>query len=599
MSGTKILLLKKSEVRKGAMLLILVCIVTGKLFAQSLTNYQQALHFLNMMGETYFRIYLPTSAQNIRLGDMVSLDHVDFNRNEALAYANRQEFEEFLKLGFDYDVLINPSLTGPPPAMSDYADVSMPIQDWTKYPTYQGYLNLMDGFESKYPNLVKVHKIGESVKKRNLLVANVSNRVGVRDPEPKFLLCSGIHGDELLAVQNMLRLIDWLCSNYQKDPHATRILDSIDLWISPQLNPDGTYAGGDNTVMRSTRANANGVDLNRDYKRVPSSFADNTWSLAKAQVETQQYIAFEKKHAFVMQIGWHGGTEGISYPWSTFKIKHADDAWYNYVSRNYANQAQDDGPNGFFDDINNGAGQGAFHLYPAVGTEKDYLLYYHNIRSNCIEASKTKKLSESNLNKYWTYHFKATLAYIQEVLHGIRGTVTDVTNGVKLRAKVFVNNHDERNSHVYSDLPHGNFHRPIAKGTYSLTFSCDGCEDKTINNVVVNNGKATIVNAELTCDVTANNYKMQNIHSQFAIIPHKNGLTINFSKPITVFKASLYDMQGKRISDLFFHNTTQRAIPNWQGTFKQGHHNLKSGCYVLNLITSYGKVSKTYMQITN
>ena len=64
---------------------------------------------------------------------------------------------------------------------------------------------------------------------------------------PRFYLSAGIHGDEIsgpLAVLKMLRTPDFF--------------RGFDTTIFPILNPDGLAQG--------TRANAQGVDLNRDYK---------------------------------------------------------------------------------------------------------------------------------------------------------------------------------------------------------------------------------------------------------------------------------------------------------------------------------------------
>ncbi|MCW5558099.1 MAG: M14 family metallocarboxypeptidase [Verrucomicrobiae bacterium] len=63
---------------------------------------------------------------------------------------------------------------------------------------------------------------------------------------PRWYLSAGMHGDEPaapLAAARLLRENDW--------PDA-------DLWLIPCLNPDGMRLG--------TRGNAQGVDLNRDYR---------------------------------------------------------------------------------------------------------------------------------------------------------------------------------------------------------------------------------------------------------------------------------------------------------------------------------------------
>ena len=42
-------------------------------------------------------------------------------------------------------------------------------------------------------------------------------------------------------------------------------------------------------------------------------------------------------------------------------------------------------------------------------------------------------------------------------------------------------------SHVYSNLPIGNYHRHIYQGNYNITFSKSGYYPKTINSTILNN----------------------------------------------------------------------------------------------------------------
>ncbi len=541
-------------------------------------NYRKACEYLDQMGEVYFKTTVNTSSDIQFVANTLSLDKIE--GDNVYAYANRQEFEKFLSRKLYYEILPHPSTIGPKPVMSDYADVTFPLFDWDTYPTYEGYQNIMEKLKTTYPDKVNYEKIGESVRGRDLLMAQVTSDVGERKQKPKFLMNAGIHGNELLPIMMVMRLIDWLCSNYESDPRATKILDSIRLYVSPMLNPDGTYKGGDLTVFSSTRYNANNADLNRNYTRLPGL---GTPSYEK---ETKIYMAFENAHIFVMQIGWHSGTEGISYPWSCVPRKHPDNAWYNYVSRNYANQAQDDGPSTFFDDINNGAGQGYHHLYPATGTEKDCLLFYNKCRSNCIESSTQKVLNESKLNSYWEYHRDAMLAYIQEILNGIRGTVVDEVTKVGLPAKIWVEGHDTNtdSSFVYADSSGGigDYYRPIYEGTYDVTYSCEGCESKTVNNIKVENGKATVVDVELDCGSTKLVNTVQKENGHFTVIQVNGGVKINYGEKLHLQKAAVYNVGGKLVAVLQVN--PECDFIHWNGLNKN-HQPAGSGCYLINIST--------------
>ena len=47
----------------------------------------------------------------------------------------------------------------------------------------------------------------------------------------------------------MLHLIDYLLTNYGTDTRVTNMINNMVIWINPLANPDGTYHGGNNTVM--------------------------------------------------------------------------------------------------------------------------------------------------------------------------------------------------------------------------------------------------------------------------------------------------------------------------------------------------------------
>ena len=70
--------------------------------------------------------------------------------------------------------------------------------------------------------------------------------------------------------------------------------------------------------------------------------------------------------------------------------------------------------------------------------------------------------------------------YIEQSLFGLRGLVTDSVSGAPLNARVEILGHDYDSSHVYSNLPIGNYHRYLSPGNYQLTFSKNGYHSKTI-----------------------------------------------------------------------------------------------------------------------
>ena len=87
-------------------------------------------------------------------------------------------------------------------------------------------------------------ELGESVEARAIRM-HVFGRGG-----PVTLIFAGIHGDEPTSEYVALRLVDYLLAH--REPCAARRIA-----VLPSANPDG--------LARGTRANANGVDCNRNF----------------------------------------------------------------------------------------------------------------------------------------------------------------------------------------------------------------------------------------------------------------------------------------------------------------------------------------------
>ena len=92
---------------------------------------------------------------------------------------------------------------------------------------------------------------------------------------------------------------------------------------------------------------------------------------------------------------------------------------------------------------------------------------------------------------------KASLInYIKESLNGLRGIVTDSITGQPLNARVEIFGHDYDSSHVYSNLPVGNYNRYLSPGNYLVNFSAQGYESKSIN-VDIYSATPTVLNVQL------------------------------------------------------------------------------------------------------
>ena len=462
-------------------ILSLAAIVCGNIFAQK--SQQELNQLMQQRNEYYFTFNLTGNDDLNAIARAISVDKVDGNR--VTAYANGKEFAAFQKLGYEVTLQTPPSLLEEV-AMWDGSDRAE--YDWDSYPTYSAYEAMMYQFATDHPDKCEIITLGTLPSGRKIMIAHLNN--GTVEGKPKFLYTSTIHGDETTGWILMLRLIDYLLEN-PDEPEVQTVMNNIDLYIGPNTNPDGTYHGGNNTVNGATRYNANGVDMNRNY---PDPNGGPHPDGEEYQTETQWFMQLAEDVPFVMGANYHGGAEVMNYPWDNTYTLHADDAWYQLISHEYADLTHQVNPN-YMTDYNNGITNGA-QWYMIGGGRQDYMNGYAQCRELTIECSNTKLPNGSQLPTFWNINKNSIFAFMNQCLYGIHGTVTDASNNQPLNATITIANHDNEFSIVESHLPAGDYHRPIKGGTYDITFTCFGYYPQT-HTVTVGDGETIVLNVQL------------------------------------------------------------------------------------------------------
>ncbi|MAR39332.1 MAG: hypothetical protein CMD22_01365 [Flavobacteriales bacterium] len=423
-------------------------------------------------GEVYFSFEYENKSQLNHISDIISIDHKT-NSELAFAYANKKEFEKFLKLNINYNIIEKKVLNFKNGNKSS----------WNYYPTYQQYVNMMTAFSDSFPDICKLHHLGTLNSGREILIVQISNNVGKKENEPSFLYTSSMHGDELAGYILSLRLIDYILNGYGNNARLTSLVNNIDIWINPLANPDGAYYGGNQNVWSAVRYNANWVDLNRNY---PDPEDGPHPDGNPYQEETNIFLGLTDSINFNMAANMHGGVEVCNYPWDTWSNLTADHVWWQYVSTEYADSCQANSGSGYFDYLNDGVTNG-WDWYEVDGGRQDYMNYFKYCREFTLELSNDKIPDPNDLPDLWDANYPSLLNYMEQSLFGLRGIVTDSITSNPLIAKVEVNWHDTDSSHVYSNLPIGNYHRYLYQGNYEVTFSKSGYHSKKINVSVLNN----------------------------------------------------------------------------------------------------------------
>lgn len=154
----------------------------------------------------------------------------------------------------------------------------------TKY-TYKDVKADIGELTAAYPDILQSEILGKTADNRNLYCLYLGNR---NAPKQIFVTAS-MHAREYINSQVAMECVERYCKYYNtgkyKDVSYSELFGNVCIVIIPMVNPDGAsiVAGGPNSIRNATlrakikkmyryggysnwKANARGVDLNRNFK---------------------------------------------------------------------------------------------------------------------------------------------------------------------------------------------------------------------------------------------------------------------------------------------------------------------------------------------
>lgn len=517
--------------------------------------------------EFYFSFYFDLHGLD-KISNLISIDKIENNR--VVAYANNEEYNDFLTLGIEAKLLLPPSMFE---NHNMYDGQTRLEYEWNEYPTYEAYEAMMNEYANSYSDKCSLIELATLESGRKLLIIRINN--GQQDCKPKVLLSSTIHGDETVGFVLMLRLIDELLVN-DTSPEVVNIRENVDLFICPNANPDGTYYAGNHTVTGATRFNSSGVDMNRNY---PDCMAGAHPDGKDYAVETDAFMSLADKYQFTMSANYHGGAEVVNYPWDNSNKSHVDEDWWQMVSRQYADFAHCENPD-YMIDRDNGVTKGA-DWYMVNGSRQDYMNYYKQCREMTIECSSSKCPPASELPLYWRYNRNSILSFLNQALCGIHGFVKDSENHQPLKASVKILNYDDRYSVVETQLPNGDFYRPIKAGVYTLEIKAKGYAPKLETIAVADNERCVL---DVTLDRIASSFEDYDCSDvEIVTNPYENNVVyIKTEETSQEIRWELVSIQGQIVKkSCDYNNVTEVNLCE-----------LDSGVYFLKVIVGDKKTGK-------
>ncbi|HLN21450.1 MAG TPA: M14 family zinc carboxypeptidase [Bacteroidales bacterium] len=429
------------------------------------------------------------------------------------------------------------------------------VNAWDSYPSYDQYLAMLEKLKSDYPAICQIDTIGTSINGKLILAIKISDNVSADEDEPEVFYSSTMHGDETAGFILMLRLADYILSNYGTNQNIRQLANELEIWINPLANPDGAYRSG-SIITNPVRFNSTGYDLNRNFPDPSQPYGQDNIM----QKETVEMVKFLRKHRFVLSANFHSGREVVNYPWDIYQYRsfkfrgslHADDNWFYEVSRNYADMVHRYSPQGYMNGAEYGFDNGitrGVDWYPVRGGRQDYVTWELQGREITIELDDLRNppyvTPPVELPLIWEYNYRSLLGYLEGAMYGIKGNITDAATSMPVEARIFIPGHDHDSSHVYSDTIYGAYTRLIENGMYNLKFSAMGYRDTIVSDVAVTDYEKTMLNIAMKREV-------RNI--EFPLL---------FPNPVTVTLRAILkrEMTGK--VNIKIYNTSGTLVVNY------------------------------------
>ena len=336
-------------------------------------------------------------------------------------------------------------------------------------PTPEEIIAEMDRLVAAYPRICVKRVYGKSVKGVQLAALKISDNPAEDEDEPEILFDGGIHGDESIATDLIMRFVNRILTGYGIDAGITKLIDSREIWFYCMVNPDG---------REKSRENANGIDLNRDYGYMKVG--------AFTQPESRGVRDCLLENQFALQFSYHAGIEYLLYPWCFSPSLSPDKALHSFLADLYSTTS------GYYDKSKN------VQSYFDYKTDGETIDYAYGVLGT---AALTMEVAVGNvlLPKYYAAGEPAMLKMIEYAGYGLEGAITDAKTGQGVAAIVTVNDYMP----FYSDPKAGDYHKFVPAGTYAIKVTANGYLPQTIPAVTAPASGAVRTNMRLEPDPAA------------------------------------------------------------------------------------------------
>jgi len=412
---------------------------------------------------------------------------------------------------------VNEGLAGRVEIVADQADIDRLVQEGIPFrvvrplstrniPDYQSYEDiniLMNVWHSYYPDITEIIEIGVSTE-FGLPIYGIKISDNAADKEDETVVwIDGIHhAREPMSMMSCMVLVEHLLTNYGTDSLVTLLVDELETWIIPILNPDGykyfiestTYNPWWRKNQRDNNSNGqfdynyDGVDLNRNYDcnwqnsssgssdpgnwtyKGPAPFSETEVLAKKYWVEYLRPITGITYHSYGEIIYYKSGIGGYSVP--------ETDLINAFAQQMAQCLPQLDGSGSYT--LGESWGEAPMSYYWMYQKAGVWEMLVETGIEFVPEFSTAQQVAYDNLN--------GALYVLERSLNGpgIRGHVASAFDSSAVQAQVKILEYwDTGMAPRLTEPTFGGFNRFTGNGYFNLVVSAEGYESTTVNNVVV------------------------------------------------------------------------------------------------------------------
>jgi hypothetical protein len=368
-----------------------------------------------------------------------------------------------------------------------------------------------------FPHLARIYQIGESTTWRQPIWAiRLSDNPDLDEDEPAILFTGIHHAREPLGAFIGKAIMEELLANYGKSARHTRLVDSLEIWLVPIVNPDGyKYIMEQQLTFPWWRKNLrdnngdglfdpliDGVDLNRNYdynweeggEGNPGSwFYRGSTAFSENEIQALRDLALREN--FLIGVSYHSYGESILYPWGNFH-RVPDQELIVDIAQRCANQIGRVSGSGYYNvlPLNGRVGQSSIWMYAELSAV-DFI----------IETGEEYFPSPEDIPRIVHGNVQGALYLMDRALRsGVSGHVRDRYTAKPLSAEIHVQGFDA--SYVKSrrtNTTSGRFDRLLFPGSYTLEIRSPGYQSEIIEGVQIHQEQSTWLEITLARQVAS------------------------------------------------------------------------------------------------